>query len=72
MCIHDELVFDFDKWSCYSRRQDRKKKTASKYTSVADAIKSLMESAGDFFEVTTPVEVDRIDTRWSKKKGIEL
>jgi DNA polymerase I-like protein with 3'-5' exonuclease and polymerase domains len=60
MCIHDELVIDYDK------SVGRKKLSA-----VPRNIKRLMESAGDMFEIVTPVDVDRIDNRWSDKQGVE-
>ena len=58
--IHDELVIDYDK------SVGRKKLSA-----VPRNIKRLMESAGDMFEIVTPVDVDRIDNRWSDKQGVE-
>ena len=57
MCIHDELVFDFKK---------------GKADGAAEKIKEIMETAGDLFGVVTPVDVDRIDNRWSDKKGIDV
>lgn len=60
MCIHDELVIDYEK------SVGRKKLSA-----VPRRIKKLMESSGDLFDVVTPVDVDRIDNRWSDKQGVE-
>ena len=57
MCIHDELVFDFKK---------------GKADGAAEKIKEIMEAAGDLFGVVTPVDVDRIDNRWSDKKGLDV
>jgi DNA polymerase I-like protein with 3'-5' exonuclease and polymerase domains len=57
MCIHDELVFDFKK---------------GKADGAAEKIKGIMETAGDLFGVVTPVDVDRIDNRWSDKKGLDV
>ena len=57
MCIHDELVLDFPK---------------GKTQKLAEEIQKLMELAGTELGVTTPVDVDRIDSRWSDKKGMKL
>ena len=57
MCIHDELVLDFPR---------------GKVTGFAEEVKGLMEEAGSYLGVTTPVEVDRINNRWSDKKGLKL
>ena len=51
MCIHDELVFDFDKKSLGNAPQ---------------MIKKIMEDAGTDLGVKTPVDVERIDQKWSK------
>tara|TARA_R110002012_G_scaffold105460_2_gene246405 strand:+ start:677 stop:2590 length:1914 start_codon:yes stop_codon:yes gene_type:complete len=58
LCIHDELVFDL-------------KKGAYEVGDIS-TLKSLMELAGEILGVVTPVEVSKVSSKWSEKKGIEL
>ena len=57
MCIHDELVFEFEK---------------GKTRHAPKTIKSLMEEAGTELGVSTPVDVKRIPNRWSVGKVLNL
>ena len=59
MCIHDELVFEFEKGK--TRR-----------ASVARTIRDLMEASGTELGVSTPVDVKRIPNRWSVGKVLNL
>ena len=56
MCIHDELVFDFDRKSLGDAPQK---------------IRQLMEEAGIDLGVKTPVDVERIDQKWSKGRVLK-
>ena len=58
LCIHDELVFDI-------------KKGAYEDNDIS-TLKNLMELSGKILGVTTPVEVSKVSSKWSEKKGIEL
>ena len=57
MCIHDELVFDFEK--------GRAKKAPA-------IIKATMEEAGKDLGVITPVDVKRVTQKWSEGKELKL
>ncbi len=58
MTIHDELVFEF-------RKGANTKKVLKKLC-------WLMADHGDIYEVATPVDIDRVDVRWSEKRKITL
>lgn len=57
MCIHDELVFEFEK---------------GKTRHAPKTIKTLMEESGTELGVSTPVDVKRIPNRWSEGKVLNL
>jgi DNA polymerase-1 len=57
MCIHDELVFDFE---------------LGKAKKVPTIIKAAMEEAGKDLGVITPVDIKRVTQRWSDGKELKL
>ena len=62
--VHDELVFDFNTVGVKE----------SLLMSVMERIKRLMEAAGSNMGsgLVTPVDVSRVDKRWSESIGVAL
>lgn len=58
MTVHDELIFEFLREHAFK--------------SVLRKICSLMSDHGGVFSVETPVDIDRVTERWSKKEKIKL
>ena len=58
--VHDELVFDFEKRS-----------QAKIESEVIPRLRKLMEDAGAFYGMKTPVDVDRITRSWAKGESLE-
>lgn len=57
LTIHDELIFEFKKGT------DKPK--------IINNIKELMEDNGDIYTIKTPVDIDKVTERWSKKEKIK-